>query len=121
VAGREPGIFILDDGICGALGLCRGGWKLVRVVGPDFWYRRTGTGYVEAPIMPLSFTAKMRASKDLLILEAFHGKGRVVVVSSREAIQVHGLFAVFRRASEKFDAGVFDEVGRVRVFSSDFE
>jgi hypothetical protein len=79
-----------------------------------------GTGYVEAPFMPLSFTGKMRASKDLLFLEALHGEGRVVVVSSREAMQVHGLFAVFRRASEKFDAGVFEEVGRVRVLSSDF-
>lgn len=54
------------------------------------------------------------------LLEAFDGDKRVVVVSSQEAIDDHGLSAVQQKASEKYDAQRFDAVGRIKVLTSDF-
>lgn len=68
----------------------------------------------------LSFTGKSGSSPEFeLLLEAYAGQERVVVVTSREALDDFGLAKVQARASEKYDAGQLDEKGRVRVFSDD--
>ncbi len=71
--------------------------------------------------MPLAFTGERGGSEDFeTLLEAHDDNGeRVVIVTSTEAIDDHGLPAVQARASDKFDAGVFDAAGRVRVMTSD--
>jgi hypothetical protein len=70
--------------------------------------------------MPLIFTGASGASPQFeQLLEAFEGETRVIVVTSREAIDDHGLESVQRRASEKYHAGLLDEFGRVCVFTTD--
>ncbi|MER8395552.1 hypothetical protein NKH10_27445 [Mesorhizobium sp. M1340] len=56
-----------------------------------------------------------------LLLEAFDGTERVLVVTSTEAIEDFGLDAVREMASKKYDAGQLDEAGRVRVLTSDLQ
>lgn len=70
--------------------------------------------------MPLTFTGSSGSSPQFeRLLEAFEGETRVVVVTSQEAIDDHGLGRVQLRASEKYDAGLLEEDGRVRVFTTD--
>lgn len=71
--------------------------------------------------MPLTFSGKEGTSdKFELMLEAYDGDQRVVVFTSTEAIEDHGLSAVQRKASEKYDEG--DRIGEfnVRVHTTDF-
>ncbi|THH38088.1 hypothetical protein E4Z66_00485 [Aliishimia ponticola] len=71
--------------------------------------------------MSLTFSGKQGNSPSFeTLLEAFDGDTRVVVVSSQEAIQDNGLPAVQQKASEKYDAKLLDEAGRVKVFTTDF-
>ncbi|MER8440810.1 hypothetical protein NKH36_32295 [Mesorhizobium sp. M1312] len=56
-----------------------------------------------------------------LVLEAFDGTERVLVVTSTEAVEDFGLDAVHEMASRKYDAGELDEIGRVRVLTSDLQ
>ncbi len=71
--------------------------------------------------MPLEFTDKEGSSPQFeTLLEAFDGEKRVVVVSSKEAIEDHGLPSIQSKASEKYDAKLFDGKGLVRVMNSDF-
>jgi len=69
----------------------------------------------------LSFSGKQENSQDFeTLLEAFDGDTCVVVVSSQEAIVDNGLPAVQQKASEKYDAKVFDAAGRIKVLTTDF-
>lgn len=71
--------------------------------------------------MPLVFTGQTGNSEQFeLLLEAYDGDRRVVVVSSREAMEDHGIGAIHDKASEKYDAGRLDADGRVKVLTSDF-
>ncbi|WP_299083187.1 hypothetical protein [uncultured Ruegeria sp.] len=71
--------------------------------------------------MPLVFTGKSGATPEFQhLLEAYSGTKRVVVVTSQEAIDDQGIPAIEQKASDKYDAGLTDEQGRVRVFTSDF-
>ena len=70
--------------------------------------------------MPLMFTGSSGSSPQFeLLLEAFDGDTRVIVITSREAIDDHGLAHVQVRASEKYDAGLLEDDGKVRVFTPD--
>lgn len=70
--------------------------------------------------MPLMFTGSSGSSFQLeRLLEAFDGDTRVIVITSQEAIDHHGLGSIQSRASEKYDAGLLEEDGRVRVFTTD--
>jgi len=70
--------------------------------------------------MPLMFTGSSGSSLQFeRLLEAFDGDRRVVVITSKEAIDDHGLGSIQVRASEKYDAGLLEEDGRVRVFTTD--
>jgi hypothetical protein len=71
--------------------------------------------------LPLIFKGENGASQEFeTLLEAFDGDKRVVVVSSQEAIEDYGLAAVHEKASEKYDAKMFDPAGRIKVLTSDF-
>ena len=71
--------------------------------------------------MPLRFTGKQGNSQEFeLLLEAFDGDKRVVVVTSSEAIEDYGLLAVQSKAEKKYDAGMFGRDGRLRVLTTDF-
>lgn len=71
--------------------------------------------------MSLIFSGKQgRSSGFEVLLEAFDGDRRVVVVSSQEAIDDYGLSAVQQKASEKYNAQLFDSDGRIKVFTGDF-
>lgn len=71
--------------------------------------------------MGLKFSGKHSNSETFeLLLEAFDGDKRVVVVSSTEAIEDYGLPAVEEKAAEKYAAGKLDHAGRVRVLTTDF-
>lgn len=71
--------------------------------------------------MPLMFNGSSGSSPQFeRLLEAFDGETRVIVITSQEAIDDHGLGSVQIRASEKYDAGLLEEDGRVRVFTTDF-
>ncbi|AHD03273.1 hypothetical protein [Leisingera methylohalidivorans] len=71
--------------------------------------------------MPLTFSGEREGSQEFeTLLEAFDGEKRVVIVTSSEAIEDHGLHAVQSRAEEKYDAGLFGSDGRVRVLTTDF-
>lgn len=70
--------------------------------------------------MPLMFTGSSGTSPQFeRLLEAFDGDTRVIVITSLEAIEDHGLGSVQNRASEKYDAGLLEADGRVRVFTTD--
>lgn len=70
--------------------------------------------------MLLMFTGSSGTSLQFeLLLEAFDGDTRVVVITSQEAVDDHGLGSIQVRASEKYDAGLWEEDGRVRVFTTD--
>lgn len=70
--------------------------------------------------MPLLFTGSSGSSPQFeLLLEAFDGDTRVIVITSQEAIDDHGLGSVQIRASEKYDEGQLEDDGRVRVFAAD--
>lgn len=70
--------------------------------------------------MPLEFTENQFTSERFeTILEAFDGKKRVLVISSQEAIEDHGIDAVHQKAADKYDAGQVDDEGRVKVFTHD--
>lgn len=72
--------------------------------------------------MPLKFTGKQGSSEEFeTLLEAYDGSSRIVVVSSREAIEDYGLSAIRKKASEKYDANQFDSSGRIRVLTGDFK
>lgn len=71
--------------------------------------------------MPLMFTGSSGSSPEFeWLLEAYDGNTRVIVITSKEAIADHGLGSVQIRASEKYDAGLLEGDGRVRVFTADF-
>lgn len=71
--------------------------------------------------MSLTFSGRQGSSPEFeTLLEAFDGDRRIVVVSSQEAIQDNGLSAVQQKASEKYDAKLFDAVGRIKVLTTDF-
>ncbi len=71
--------------------------------------------------MSLRFTGKSVTTAEFeTVLEAFDGEQRVMVVTSQEALDDHGLAAVEALASEKYGRGELEEDGRVRVFTSDF-
>lgn len=71
--------------------------------------------------MPLHFSGESGSTKTFeKLLESFDGTTRVVVVTSREAIDDYGLAAVQSKASEKYDARQLDAAGRVRVVTTDF-
>jgi hypothetical protein len=77
--------------------------------------------FLEAGSVSLSFSGNQGSSPEFeTLLEAFDGDKRVVVVSSQEAIGDYGLPAVQQRASEKYDAQLFDAAGRIKVLTSDF-
>lgn len=70
--------------------------------------------------MPLTFTGSTGSSPQFdCLLEAFDGDTRVIVITSREAIDDHGLANVQVRASAKYDAGLLEDDGKVRVFTTD--
>lgn len=70
--------------------------------------------------MPLMFTGSSGSSVLFeRLLGAFDGDTRVIVITSQEAIDDHGLGSVQLRASEKYDAGILEDDGRVRVFTAD--
>jgi hypothetical protein len=70
--------------------------------------------------MGLRFTGRQSSTAEFeTVLEAFDGDQRVVVVTSREALDDHGLELVRDRASEKYYAGEREPDGRVRVFTGD--
>lgn len=70
--------------------------------------------------MPLQFSGQSGSSPNFeMLLEAFDEKKRVVVVTSQEALEDHGLVSVQIRASQKYDAGETDDAGRVVVFIND--
>ncbi|MER9221852.1 hypothetical protein NKI48_23475 [Mesorhizobium sp. M0644] len=72
--------------------------------------------------MVLVFTGEKGNSGQFeLLLEAFDGSKRVMVVTSTEALEDYGLDAIHGKASEKYAAGKLDERGRVRVLTSDLE
>lgn len=56
----------------------------------------------------------------MLLLEAYDGNKRVVIVTSREAIEDFGLEKVRAKASAKYDAGISDPNDRIKVFTTDF-
>lgn len=71
--------------------------------------------------MPLEFTGKTGATEQFeLLLEAYDGPKRVIVVTSKEALEDHGLAAIQSMADRKYGRGVTDDVGRVRVLTTDF-
>lgn len=71
--------------------------------------------------MSLTFSGKQGSSSEFeTLLDASDGDTRVVVVSSDEAIEDKGLPAVQQKASEKYDAKLFDAAGRIKVFTTDF-
>jgi len=71
--------------------------------------------------MPLVFSGQQGASPQFeIMLEAHDGKARVVVVTSSEALQDHGIERIRQKASQKYDAGQCDPNGRVIVFTTDF-
>lgn len=71
--------------------------------------------------MSLTFSGKQGKSPNFeTILEAFDGGTRIVVVCSQEAIDDYGLPAVQQKASEKYDAKLFDDAGRIKVYTTDF-
>lgn len=75
----------------------------------------------EKDVMPLTFSGEQGSSQEFeTLLEAFDGDKRVVIVTSREAIEDNGLHAVQAKAEEKYDAGLFDSDGRLRVLTTDF-
>ena len=62
--------------------------------------------------MPLRFPGQTGSTERFdLLPEAYDGAGRVVVVTSREAIDDRGIEAA-QKASEKCDVGRVDEAGR---------
>ncbi len=70
--------------------------------------------------MSLRFTENQGASPQFeALLEAFDGDRRVVVVTSREAIEDFGLEKVQAKASEYYALGRLDSAGRVHVLTSD--
>ncbi|MDO1559841.1 hypothetical protein Q0812_10425 [Brevundimonas sp. 2R-24] len=70
--------------------------------------------------MSLRFTGASGSSPAFeLLLEAYDGEKRVMVITTREAIDDHGLAAVQHRASEKYAAKQLEGDGRVRVFTTD--
>lgn len=70
--------------------------------------------------MPLDFSGETGKSQNFeLLLEAFDGDQRVVVITSVEAIEDNGLGAVQQKAIEKYDKGLFNN-GRITVFTTDF-
>lgn len=72
--------------------------------------------------MPLRYSGQSAPTVDFeIVLEAFDGPKRVLVVTSEEAIQDYGLAAVQVCGSRKYDAGQIEPgpVPRVRVFTSD--
>ncbi|MER9871296.1 hypothetical protein NKJ35_29800 [Mesorhizobium sp. M0136] len=72
--------------------------------------------------MGLVFTGEEGTTERFeLVLEAFDGTERVLVVTSTEAIEDFGLDAVREMASKKYDAGQLDETGRIRVLTSDLQ
>lgn len=76
---------------------------------------------LEVGSLSLTFSGKQGSSPEFeTLLEAFDGDRRVVVVSSQEAIDDNGLSAVQQKASEKYDAKLFDAAGRIKVFTTDF-
>lgn len=71
--------------------------------------------------MSLTFSGNQGNSpKFETLLEAFDGDKRIVVVGSQEAIDDYGLPAVQQKASEKYDAQLFDAAGGIKVLTSDF-
>lgn len=71
--------------------------------------------------MSLHFTGREHSTGEFeTVLEAFDGETKVVVITSREAIDDNGLDAVRARASKKYAAGELEPDGRVRVFTTDF-
>ncbi|WP_419694933.1 hypothetical protein ACN2CC_32730 [Mesorhizobium muleiense] len=85
-----------------------------RTVDPPIW---SGRGH-----MGLVFTGEEGISERFeLLLEDFDGTERVLVVTSTEAIEDFGLDAVREMASKKYNAGQLDEIGRVRVLTSDLQ
>lgn len=71
--------------------------------------------------MPLTFTGETGSNANFeTMLEAYDGEIRVIVITSREAIDDYGLAAVQQRASAKWDAGQREDGNKVRVFTSDF-
>ena len=71
--------------------------------------------------MSLTFSGMQGRSSDFeTLIEAFDGDTRVVVVSSKEAIDDYGLPAVQQKASEKYDKKLFDAAGRIKVYTTDF-
>lgn len=72
--------------------------------------------------MPLRFTGETGSNTNFAkMLEAYDGETRVIVITSEEAIQDHGLAAVQQRASEKYAAGELEDSNKVRVFTTDFQ
>lgn len=70
--------------------------------------------------MALVFSGNSGSSPQFeTLLEAFDSDKRVVVITSREAIDDFGLGRVQSRASEKYDAGELEVDGRVRVSTAD--
>ena len=71
--------------------------------------------------MPLVFTGRSGASEKFeLLLEAYDGSKRIVVVSSQEAIDDHGLSAVQSLAAKKYLIGAAEIDGRITVLTTDF-
>ena len=71
--------------------------------------------------MPLVFTGKTSSDPEFdIVLEAYAGSKRVVVVTSQEALDDYGIVAIEQKASDKYDADLTDNQGRVRVFTNDF-
>lgn len=70
--------------------------------------------------MPLVFSGEQGGSESFeMLLEAHDGDKRVVVVTSSEAIEDHGIDKVEAKASDKYDAGHFDQNGRIKVLTGD--
>ncbi len=71
--------------------------------------------------MPLVLTGKTGSAPEFeILLEAYAGSKRVVVVTSQEAFDDYGIIAIEQKASDKYDTGLTDDQGRVRVFTNDF-
>lgn len=71
--------------------------------------------------MALRFTGNETTTTEFeMLLEAFDGESRVVVITSKEAIEDFGRSAVEAKASDKYSRDLKDQHGRVRVFTTDF-
>lgn len=71
--------------------------------------------------MSLTFTGESGATAQFeLLLEAYDGPKRVVVVTSSEAFEDHGLAAIQAEAGRKYAHGITDDIGRVSVLTTDF-